>query len=382
MSGDPEQEYFSDGLTENIIAGLSSDGRLLVIARNSTFAYKGKSPDIQEVGRKLGVQYVVEGSVQKTEDRIRISVQLIDSNTGLHVWSDRYDRELKDIFALQDEITMKILLGVGMQLVTGKQYGEEVFPPSGNLEAFMKLWKALEYIFRSNKEDNALARKELEEAIALDPEYSSLYALLALTYLQDLLVGSSQSPLISFAQASKATKTAIALDDQNWIGHVGLSTLYMLRKEHDKAIAAAERAIALNPNAASAYLTLGYVLTSSGRAEEGIKLIDKAMRLNPIPPPIYPLWLGNAYYLLGQYEKAIEVYEELLKRYPNHRFARTWLTATYSTLGYEEEARHQAEELLRLDPKFSVEQFAEIVPIKEKAEVELLISYLRKAGLK
>ena len=261
MSGDPEQEYFSDGLTENIIAGLSSDGRLLVIARNSTFAYKGKSVDIQEVARKLGAQYVVEGSVQKTEDRVRITAQLIDANTGHHVWSDRYDRELKDIFALQDEITMKIMTAVGMKLVDGEQYGEKFIPPSGSLEVFMKIMKAYEYFSRMNKEDNILARQELEEAIALDPEYSALYSMLAMTHLMDLCFQSSESPLISFAQASKNIKKALALDDEDYVAHLALSQLYLVRKEHDKAIAAAERAIALNPNGADAYALLGFLLT-------------------------------------------------------------------------------------------------------------------------
>jgi len=157
MSGNPEQEYFSDGLTENIIAGLSANRQLLVIARNSTFSYKGRSVKVQEVARELGAQYVVEGSVQKTKDRVRITAQLIDANTGHHVWTDTYDRELKDIFALQDEITMKIMTAVGMKLVVGEQYGE-IHPPSGSLEVFKKTLKAGEYFMRMNKEDNILAR--------------------------------------------------------------------------------------------------------------------------------------------------------------------------------------------------------------------------------
>jgi adenylate cyclase len=382
MSGDPEQEYFSDGLTENIIAGLSRDERLLVIARNSTFSYKGKSVKVQDVARELGAQYVVEGSVQKTKDRVRITVQLIDANKGHHVWSDRYDRELKDIFALQDEITMKVFAGVGMKLLGGEHYSNRLLPPSGSLEVYMKVMKATEYFYRFNKEGNILARQEAEEAIALDPAHSPLYSMLAFTHLLDLILQSSESPLISFAQASKNIKKALALDDEDYFAHLALGNLYLFKKEHDKAIAAMERAIAINPNGANAYSLLGYVLTMSGRAEEGITIIQKSMRLNPTPQAEYLNFLGYAYYFLGRYEDAIEVHKGVLERSPNNVFAHIWLTAAYGASGDEEKARHQAQELIRLDPTFSVEQFAEIVPIKDKTEVERYIANLRKAGLK
>jgi adenylate cyclase len=382
MSGDQDQEYFSDGLTENIIAGLSVDGRLLVIARNSTFSYKGKPVKVQEVARELGAQYVVEGSVQKTEDRVRITVQLIDANTGHHVWADTYDRDLKDIFALQDEIAINIMAAVGMKLLDGKQFGQEIIPPSGSLQVFMKQSRAFEYMYRMNKEDNILARQELEEAIALDPEHAVLYSMLAVSHFMDLLYQTSKSPLISFAEASKNTKKALALNDEDWTAHFALSHLYLARKEYDKAIAAVERAIAINPNGAVAYTQLGYLLTCSGRAEEAIIILEKAMRLNPIPPPQYLHLLGFAYQVLGRYEDAIEFYKKVLKRSPNHVFAQVNLTGAYSALGREEEARRQAEEALRLDPAFSVDRFAETIYMKDEAVLEKHISDLRKAGLK
>jgi len=382
MSGDPEQEYFSDGLTENIIAGLSANRRLLVIARNSTFAYKGKSPDIQEVARKLGVQYVVEGSVQKTEDRIRITAQLIDANTGHHVWSDTYDRELKDIFTLQDEITIKIMKAVGMKLIEGEEFGEKFLPPSGSLEVFKKAMKAYEYFQRLNKEDNIVARQKLEETIALDPEYATLYSFLAWTHLMDLWFQSSESPVISFAQASNNIKKGLSLDDEDYLAHLALGQLYWLRREPEKAIAALERAIAINPNGAHAYANLGNSLTAIGKAEEGIKLVEKAIRLNPIPPDHYLLWLAEAYRVLGRYEDAIEVTKEVLRRSPNNWFGHIVLIAAYSASDRQEEAHHQAQELLRLDPSFSLDKYAEIVLIKDEAEFERYIDDLRKAGLK
>jgi adenylate cyclase len=381
MSGDPEQEYFSDGLTETIITGLSSYPGLLVIARNSTFVYKGKSVDIKEVGRKLGAQYVVEGSVQKTEDRVRITAQLIDAKTGHHVWSDRYDRELKDIFALQDEITVRIIHSAGMTF-TGEQYSEDLIPPSGSLEVFMKLMKAIEYFFQHNKEDNVLARREVEEAIVLDPEWPVLYTLLAWTHINDLIFVFSESPLVSFAQASTNIKKALALDDENWFAHMALAGLYLLRKEHDNAIAAAERAIALNPNAADAYQYLGVVLIFSDRYEEAIKFIERAMRLNPNSPPNYLFNLGLGYYGLGRYEDAIAMCSKALKQSPNYLSAHVFLAASYSALGHEEDARRHAEEVLKLDPTFSLEQQAESSPQKDRAVVERWVGHLRKAGLK
>jgi adenylate cyclase len=246
----------------------------------------------------------------------------------------------------------------------------------------MKLLKSYEYFNRFNKEDNILARHEAKQAIVLDPEYSKLYSVLAFTHIMDLVYQSSESPLISFAQAGKNIRKALALDGGDWFAHVALSLLNLYRKEHDKAIASAEQAIALNPNGASAYKQLGVVLIVSGRAEEGIKLIEKAIRLNPIPPSHYLQDLGYGYSKLGRYEDAIEVYEEALRLSPNSLFAHLGLTATYSASGREEKARRQAQELMRLDPTFSVEQFAEIFPIKDKAAAERIISNLRKAGLK
>jgi len=382
MTGDPDQEYFSDGLTENIITGLSSDGRLLVIARNSTFSYKGKSVKVQDVARELGAQYVVEGSVQRTEGRVRITVQLIDANTGHHVWADSYDRELKDIFALQDEITIKIMRVVGMKLVEGEQIGEKYTPPSGSLEVYKKTMKGLEYMSRMNKEDNNLARQKLEEALALDPEYPALYSMLAYSHLFDLYFQSSESPEISFAQASKNIKKALALDNEDYLALVVLSQLYTLRKEPEKAISTLERAIAINPNGADAYVFLGGYLTYAGKPAEGIKLIEKAIRLNPIPPDHYLNFLGLAYTSLGQYEDAIDIFKGVLQRSPKNLFVQISLTAAYSVAGREQEARQQAQELLKLDPAFSLDRYATTILIKDKAEAERFIDNLRKAGLK
>jgi adenylate cyclase len=381
MSGDPEQEYFSDGLTENIITGISSDTRLFVIARNSTFSYKGKSVKVQEVARELGAQYIVEGSVQHAEDRVRITVQLINATTGHHIWADKYDRDLKDIFAVQDEITIKIITALGVKVTEGEQARLRSKGPT-NLKAFMKAMKAIVLFRRMNKDDNFLARQEVEEAIALAPEVSLLYAVLAGTHIMDLFYRSSKSPLISFAQASKSVKKAIALDMENSDAYTALAGLYLMRREYDKAIAAAEQSIHLNPNGADAYANLGHILCYSGRPNDSIELFEKAIRLNPIPPSYYLHQLGHAYRFLGRYKEAIVAYKKALDHSTDNLFAHTGLTATYVLLGREEEGRNEAKEILKIDPKFSLEHFENILPFKNKADIKLYVDALRKAGLK
>jgi adenylate cyclase len=380
LSEEPEQDYFSDGLTENIITSLSGCPKLFVIGRNSTFTFKGKTVKVQQVARELGVQYVVEGSVQKAKDRVRITVQLIDARTGYHLWAEKYDRDMRDIFALQDEITIKIITALEVKLTEGEQARLRLRGPA-NLEAFMKGLKALAYFRLFNKEGCVLARQEVEEAIALAPKHSGLYALLAMTHIMDLYLGSSKSSLISFAQASNSLKKAIALDKDNSDAHMILGSLYLMRREHEKAIAACERAVVLNPNGADAYTNLGFTLALSGRPEEAIKYHMKAIRLNPIPPSYYLHQLGHAYRILGRYEEAISAYEKAVHTQPTNVFAHIGLAATYILFGREEDARNEAAEVLKIDPKFSIDFYAKKRPFKNQAEKEVLIDALRKAGL-
>jgi adenylate cyclase len=381
MSGDPEQEYLVDGLTENIITGLSGCPRLFVIARNSTFTYKGKPVNVQQVARELGVDYVVEGSIQKAKDRIRITAQLINAATGHHLWAEKYDRDLRDIFALQDEITAKIIVALEVRLTEGEQARLRYRGPE-NLEAFLKASKAVAHFRLGNREANVLARKEVEEAIALVPENSSLHSLLAAIHLMDLMLGSSKSSLISFAQANKCLKKAIALDKDNSDAYMALGFLHVMRREHDEGIVAAERAVALNPNGADAFSILGFILAISGRPEEGVEFLNKAIRLNPLPPGVYFSQLGSALRLLGRYEDAIAAFKKALDREPMNLFAHLGLAASYVSLGRQEEAHAEAAEVLKLDPEFSLENFAETTPLKNKTDVDRLVGALRKAGLK
>jgi adenylate cyclase len=381
MSGDPEQEYFIDGLTENVITGLSGNPKLFVISRSSTFTYKGKPINVQQVARELGVQYIVEGSVQKAKDRVRITVQLINATTGHHLWAEKYDRELKDIFALQDEITIRIMSALEVRLTEGEQARLRSRDVT-DLEAFVKKAKALEHFRLMNRESNALARKEAEEAIVLEPESSTLYSILAATHITDLWLGSTKSNLISFAQATRCVKKAIALDKDNPDAYLVLGHLHMMKREHDEAIAAAERSVVLNPNGADAYAGLGIILANAGRPEEGVEFMQKAIRLNPLPPAYYFAYLGAAYRVSGQYEESVSAYEKAIYKQPTFLFGHIGLAASYALLGKSEEAHAEAAEVLKIDPEFSLEHLAKTYPFKKKADTDRYVGALRKAGLK
>ena len=380
MSGDPDQDYLCDGITENIISALSHSPNLFVIARNSTFAYKDKSLDVRKVGRELGAQYVLEGSVQKTGERIRITAQLIDAKSGNHLWSERYDRDLKDIFALQDEITLKIMADLGVEL-----QGEGVrsfFKGINNLEVLKKLMQSFGQLSRINKEGNVLAREKAEEIIALDPDIAGAYILIGYSHIWDLFYGTSTHPLISIGKATEAARKAVTLDDNNSDAHILISFIFLTRKEHGKAIAEAKRAIALNPNSSDAYNMLGLALFYSGRPVESIGFLKKAIRLNPFPRSIYLFNLGNAYSAARQYEEAIEAFKKSIKRQSNNIFAYVGLTGTYSLMGREKESHEAALEVLKIDPEFSLKKFAKTVPSKDQDRLKRYIEALRKAGLK
>jgi len=381
MSGDPEQEYFSDGITEEIITALSKVPQLFVIARNSTFTYKGKSVNVQQVSRELGVQYVLEGSVRKAGDRVRITAQIVDATTGGHLWSERYDRDLKDIFALQDEITMKILTAVRVKLTDGEQarlYGKV----TKNLDSFMKVLEGMPYFYRFNSESNVQARQMFEEASALDPENAHAFTMLGWTYLMEVWFGMSESPGKAIERVVELAQKALSLDDAIDSPHSLLAHVYLMKRQFEMAITEAERGVALNPNGADAQAHLGMILNYAGRREGAISSLEKAIRLNPIPPNWYEFALGEAYCLAGLHEKALAAYEQVLQRYPDDMRALIGLTATYSLLGREEEARARAAQIIRMEPKFNLESFEKTLPFKNKADAELLLDSLYKAGLK
>jgi adenylate cyclase len=380
MSDDPEQEYFSDGITEDLITDLSKISGLFVIARNSVFIYKGKAVKIAEVGRELGVRYVLEGSVRKANSRVRITAQLVDATTEGHLWAERYDRDLKDIFALQDEVAQKIVAALAVKLTKDEQK-HLVRKYTDNMEAYDSLLQGMEYKNRYTKEANAQARQMFERAIDLDPEFAQAYALLGLAHVHEWSLGWSQDPQ-SLEQAFERAQRAIALEDSLPLGHYILGEVYLWRKQHEQAIAEAEKAIALSPNDADGIAGLGSTLNWAGRPEEAIGLVKKAMRLNPMYPVWY-LWnLGHAYFLTGRYEEAIETLKSVLDRNPYFLPPHAYLAASYSELGRQEEAQAEAAEVMKLSPQTSTEAWRQRLPYKDQAAIERLFDGLRKAGVK
>jgi adenylate cyclase len=381
MSGDPKQEFLSDGITEDIITALSKVPMLFVIARNSTFTYKGKPVNVKQISAELGVQYVMEGSVQRSANRVRITAQLIDAPSGHHIWAERYDRDLKDIFALQDEVTRNILTAMEVKITEGEQ---ALHRDKGirNLNCYLKLLEAKNYSNRFDIEGNNLARRMGEEALAMCPESSSTYELLAITYLMDYWLGSGKSPQESIEKAIELARKAIALDDAYAQPHGLLSFLYSIKREHEKAIAEGERAVALDPNGADVYAWYAMSLTFAERPEDAIPLFQKAIRLNPFGPAWYFFNLGSALNFTGRFEEAVSAHKKALQRSPDNLLAHVLLASTYSMMGREKEARAEAAEVLRINPKFSLDYFAEAIPYKDRKVINKFIDALRKAGLK
>ena len=381
MSEDKGQEYFSDGLTEELIMGLSKVPELFVIARNSTFIYKGKPVKIQQVSKELGVRYVLEGSVRKAADRVRITAQLVDATTGGHLWSERYDRDLKDIFALQDEITMKIMTALQVKLTEG-QTARLTARGTKNLEAYLKCLEGREHLARINKESNALAREKLKEAIALDPNFPAAYRFLGATHFIDIWVRATDSPKRSMGKTIEFLKKAISLDPSYGDAHGFLGFVLVYARQYEMAVAEAEKGVALTPSSASSYGYLANVLRCVGRSEEAIQAYKKAFRMNPFPPTNLIYGLGVAYLFTGQCEEAIGQCLKAVHLEPKSVLNHVVLTAVYGACGREEDARSQAKELLKIQPNFTVEYFGKQLTIKNQADRELLLDGLRKAGLK
>ena len=380
MSGDPEQEYFSDGITEEIITGLSKVPRLFVIARNSTFTYKGRPVRVQKVGQELGVRYVLEGSVRRAEGRVRITAQLVDAKSGTHLWAEKYDRDLKDIFALQDEITLKVITALQVRLTEGEQ-AFIVVKGTDDFDAYQRFLRGRENVLRYTKEGAITARKMAEEAISLDPGYPRGYRLLGTTHMMYVAFGLAENPEKSLLKAAELYDKVLSLDPSDVVARSLLGLSYTLMRQHEKGMVEAETAVALNPNAADAHDFLGYILHFNGRHEEGIEEIKKAIRLNPFPPNMYFLHLAYAYFGSGVYEESIAACKKALRLQPENLFSHLLLTAAYSLLGYGEKAHAEAAEVLRINPKFSLERYAKTLSYKNQADVDSQIDALRNAGL-
>jgi len=377
MSGDPEQEFFADGLTEDIITELSRFHDLLVISRNSTFVHKGKAVKVQEVAREFGVDYVLEGSVRKAGDRIRVTVQLIDAETDRHVWAERYDRELADIFTIQDEMTRAIVATLPGR-VEAATHDRAKRKPTGNMAAYECVLTAKVLHHRSTRDDNAEARRLLDRALAFDPNYAHAHAWKACVLGQTWVYDWCDDREATMLQVAAELDIALGLDDNDSDVHRILAALNLTREDHDKAAYHQERALALNPNYDIVVVQQGEFLTWLGRPEEGIDWIKKAMRLNPYHPERFWSHLGRACYCAEKYADAAEAFSRVTR--PDHTH-HAFLAATFAQMGNAVAATAHAAEVLKREPKFSVAIYLATQHYKRDVDRQRHEDGLLKAGL-
>ena len=382
MSGDTEQEYLSDGLSEDIITALSRFRWFFVIARNSSFAYKGTAVDVKQVARELGVQYVLEGSVRRAANRVRVTAQLIETASGHHVWAERYDRDIDDIFALQDDITENIVSTVGSEFLSAEMRRAQRADPQ-QLSAWHCLMRAGWHHARYTKADVIEAQRLLHQAIDLDPASAQSYCLLAFTHLMQAQFGWSESTDNPIEQASIAARRAVDLDDRDAWAHTAMGLVDLIAYRHDQAIARFERATDLNPSLAHAHAALGQALTLAGDPERADAPIRRAIRLSPRDPFIVYWYahLGLAAFVAEHYEEAIDWAGKTIQQNPNFPGAYRLLASSFAHLGRQAEARQALEQLLRLMPGMKAIDVRRQVPFKHTAVMERYLDGLRKAGL-
>jgi len=380
MSGDPEQEYFSDGITGDLITDLSRISGVFVISRTTVFTYKDKSVTVRQVGDDLGVQYVLEGSVRRAGSRIRINVQLVDTRTGHDLWADRYDREITDIFALQDEVTKKIVAALAVELTADE---EERLRRTTKIdpEAYDVFLRGLELYRRYTFETRTEARELFERAVALDPGFARAYAGIANTHVFDYREGSTESLELSAQQSLENVERALALDSSVPQVQFAASFVYAQLGRHEDAIAAARRAVELDPNYADGYVGMAFSLNFAGRPQDALDQMTNAMRLNPWYPFLYPWILGHAYFLLEQYEEAISQFEKVIESNPHYHDGHLALAAAYGLAGRIDDAEWEAEEVLSLQPDFTLSDNLRRTPYKDPTDLERWIEGLRRAGL-
>jgi adenylate cyclase len=377
MSGDPEQEFFADGLTEDIITELSRFHDLLVISRNSTFVHKGKAVKVQEVAREFGVDYVLEGSVRKAGDRIRVTVQLIDAETDRHIWAERYDRQLEDIFAIQDEMTRAIVATLPGR-VEAATHDRAKRKPTDNMAAYECVLAAKVLHHRSMREDNAEAQRLLDRALALDPNYAHAHAWKACVLGQTWVYEWCADRDATLRQVAAELEIALTLDDNDSDVHRILAALNLTRDDHDTAAYHQERALALNPNYDLVVVQQGELLTWLGRPEEGIDWIKKAMRLNPCHPERFWSHLGRACYCAEKYAEAAEAFSRITR--PDHTH-HAFLAATFAQMGNAVAAAAHAAEALKREPKFSVAVYLATQHYKREVDRKRHEAGLLMAGL-
>jgi adenylate cyclase len=354
MSGNSGQDYFSDGISVQLINQLSHLPGLFVIARNSSFVYKGRAVKEHEVGRELGVKYVLEGSVHKAASRVRIGVELVDASTGTEKWTVQYDRPLKDIFAVQDEIVSKVVttLGLIFKLDEMKVPQGGSFRSTDDLDAYDDFLRGQTYSWRITKEDNKKARKMFENALKRDPQFGEAYALMGWAYLSAFWNQWSDNAQADLARSFEMAHKALAVDESNSDALELLSYVDWMLRRFDQAVADAKRAVAINPNSALGYLALSNALNGEEKPEEALRTSEKAMRLDPARQDFYAYSAGIAYNEMGHFQEAIPLFKRNLAAYPNNLSSHVGLLFAYAELGRDQDARAEGAEIMRISPQF------------------------------
>jgi len=379
LNKDPEQEIFCDGITDNLISVLGRTQQFLVIDRNSSFTYKNKSKNIQQIGNELDVKYIITGSIQSSNNRYRILVQLINAESGNHLWSGQYNKEFKDIFKLQDEITFEILKTVGQKLISNMSNNE--MEGIADSDSFIKCAMVKNFWVNPTKMEYAPTLKIAEEIIVLNPNYLLRYDFLVIVYLTGIMNGYCVSDNACYLNASQAVKKSLSLDKNHSLALLHLSWLFLYRKDHDQALASIKKSIELDPVFAGAYWTQGAVLNYSNRPSEGLESIKLAIRLDPITPTPYLFVLAQSYLILKQYDNAIEVSTRCLKNQPNSWSMYLLLAGAYGYLGQQDKATAAIKELLNIVPDFSIEKLRKLDLYKDPTRLDNLIKVLREAGV-
>ena len=380
MSGDPEQEYFSDGISEDIITDLSKLSELHVIARNSTFTYKGKPVDVKQVGRDLGVHYVLEGSVRKAGNRVRVTGQLIDVASGAHIWAERFDRDLTDIFAVQDELTREIISALKVKLTPEKK-DRLARKNTIDQEAYDLFLRGRERAWLNTRSGNIEARHLLGRAVTINPEFAAAHAFIGFTQVNDYVNGWAEVPERSLQAGLENAGRAVQMDEAEPQGHYALAVALFFHRETDRALAEARRSVALAPNFAQGHHTIARMLTFSGDAAGAINTIDAYMQLDPLYPDMALYFLAEARFALGQFEEAVTALKQRHGRNPDSATSYALLASCYGHLGRIAESQAAWAEVMRIAPDFSIERQRRTLPYKNPDDFERRIEGMRKAGL-
>ena len=381
LSADPEQNYFCDGLYMDIMTSLVKLSGLFLISENSMYTYKRKPVTISELGHQLGVSHVLEGGIQKAGNRVRVNVQLIEVSNGRHVWAERYDRQIDDLFAIQDEITEEIVAAMDVKLVTGEwsRRIRKVLRTASARECFYRGWQ---FMFGSTKEDIEEAQHMFEETIRLEPESALGYDMAGWAHWLSVSLGVSDSVSKSLEKAFELAQKSLTIEEATGFPHLTMAQIHLIKREFEQALEEIEKASVFRPGCGGVPANKAKILNYIGRPTEAIELAKRAIRITPVFPMYYPTVLARAYYLCDRHEEAIAVCREITKRDPNSLDALLILTGGNVVLSQMEEANRLAQEVLRIKPGFSLEEYAQSQPYREPQTLDGVITMLRKVGLK